>query len=78
MYILYIIFAILISSIFSFLYIRIYSKFFELRKYYYLGLILFLFTICVQFFDGITFRYYCGVFGVTFFYNLSIGAFTHF
>ena len=49
MIILYMMFAILISTIFSYVYIRIYSKFFHLRKYYYVGFILFLVTIYIQF-----------------------------
>src|SRR5690554_6142288 len=49
MIILYMIFAILISTIFSYVYIRIYSKFFHLRKYYHVGFILFLVTIYIQF-----------------------------
>ncbi len=64
MNILYVTIAILTSTIFSYFYIRIYSKFFNLRKHYYLGFILFLVTIYIQFITALPFNMEVGYLGL--------------
>lgn len=59
-----IIFAILISTVFAYFYIRIYSKFFELRKYYYIGFIIFLLTVYIQFITVLPFGIGVGYLGL--------------
>ncbi|WP_025724982.1 GHKL domain-containing protein [Acholeplasma granularum] len=46
---LHLLYACIAATIYSYFYIRIYSKFFDLRKYYYLGFLIFLVTIFIQF-----------------------------
>ena len=62
--ILYISFAILISTIFSYFYIRIYSKYFVLRSHYYIGFIIFLLTIFIQFITVLPFGLSVGYLGL--------------
>src|SRR5690554_2236842 len=64
MTILYISFAIIISTIFSYFYIRIYSKYFELRNHYYLGFLIFLLTIFIQFITVLPFNIDVGYLGL--------------
>lgn len=57
-------FAILISSVFSYFYIRIYSKYFVLRAHYYIGFIIFLLTILIQFVTVLPFGLSVGYLGL--------------
>ena len=42
-------YAIIISTIFILLYVKVYSRYFNLRKHYYIGISLLLISIYIQF-----------------------------
>lgn len=62
--ILYILFAVLISSAFAYFYIKIYAKFFEPRRYHQLGFVIFLSTIFIQFITVLPFGISVGYLGL--------------
>jgi len=69
---LYILFAVMISSAFAYFYIKIYAKFFDLRKYYQLGFIIFLCTIFIQFMTVLPFGLTVGYLGLLSFITYPI------
>ena len=69
-----IIYALILSSIFAFMYIKIYKRYFDFRKYSYFGILLFLFSIYIQFIYSVLFDLNIGYIALLSFitYPLSI------